>query len=177
MASTKRKAWLEYYLLCWNATEAARRAGYKHPNKQGPALKKKLKAEIDARLDELAMPANEVLARLAEQGRGDLLEFVNDAGLLDLEKLRASGKSHLIKKFKVTQDALGRLRTEIELYDGQHALELIGKKHGLFRERHEYSGTVKLETDLSRALDRLLPDEPETQTVDRGDENQRTATE
>ena len=127
---SKRKAWLEEYFKCWNATEAARRVGYKWPEKNGPRNKLKLQAEIDARLDEMAMSANEVLARLGDIARADLGDFLTDGGLLDLSKIKEDGKTHLIKKYKITQNALGQLKYEIELHDAQSALQHLDRYHG-----------------------------------------------
>jgi phage terminase small subunit len=127
---SKRRAWLEEYFKCWNATEAARRVGYAWPEKSGPLNKSKLQAEIDARLDEMAISANEVLARLGEQARADLGDYITQGGLLDWEKLKTNGLSRLIKKYKVTQDAMGRIKYEIEVYDAQAALMHLDRYHG-----------------------------------------------
>jgi len=127
---SKRQVWLEEYFKCWNATEAARRVGYKWPDKQGPRNKALMQAEIDARLDEMAIPANEVLARLGEQARADLGDYITQGGLLDWEKLKEHGLSRLIKKYKITQDAMGRIKYEIEIYDAQAALMHLDRYHG-----------------------------------------------
>lgn len=73
----KQRVFVEEYLRCWNATEAARRAEYANPNKQGPRLlvKDGICNAIKARIDEKAMSADEVLVRLAEQARADLSVF------------------------------------------------------------------------------------------------------
>ena len=69
----KRQKFIEEYLKCWNATEAARRAKYAHPNSQGPRLLLDvgIKAIIKERLDELHMSADEVLERLARIARAN----------------------------------------------------------------------------------------------------------
>ena len=64
----KQKVWMERYLANgFNATEAADYAGYTHPNKRGPenVVKRGLREAIEARLYEMTMSANEVLARIA----------------------------------------------------------------------------------------------------------------
>jgi len=75
--SNKQKAFVEEYLNCWNASEAARVAGYAHPNKQGPHLLVNIgiSAEIKARLTEKTMSADEVLLRIGEQAKSDLGAF------------------------------------------------------------------------------------------------------
>jgi len=133
----KRKVFLEEYLKCWNATEAARRAGYKHPNVQGPTLVNLsiIKDEIDKRMREKAMDANEVLARLAAQARGDIADFLNTevpGGILDLEKAEELGLTHLIKNITWTKQGV-----RVELYDAQAALVHIGRHLKLFTDRVE----------------------------------------
>lgn len=134
MLSAKQKVWLEEYFKCWNATEAARRAGYKHPNVRGPENKTKFADEIKARLDEKAMTAEEVLAHLADQARGTADYYLDEYGHINLDKVRDAGMMHLIKKYKFVTYETGS-REEVELYDAQSALELIGKHHGLFTNK------------------------------------------
>jgi phage terminase small subunit len=76
--SQKQLAFVESYLTTWNATEAARRAGYAHPNKQGPRLlvHEGIRAVISARLAALRMSADEVLARLSDQAAGSMADFL-----------------------------------------------------------------------------------------------------
>jgi len=77
--SHKQQVFINHYLECWNATEAARRAGYSHPNKRGPenVVKSGIAEEIARRIEEKAMSADEALIRLAEQARGSMAEFVS----------------------------------------------------------------------------------------------------
>lgn len=126
MASTKEQIWLIEYYKCWNATEAARRAGYKWPNKNGPANKVKFADEIKAHIEEIQMGADEVLIRLAEQARGDHSKYMTPIGI-DIKALIEDGKAHLIESIKPNQ--YGK---EIRFYNAQSALQLIGKHHGLF---------------------------------------------
>lgn len=124
MASTKRRAWLEYYFKCWNATEAARLAGYKWPNPRGPELKKKLQPEIDARLAEMAMPANEVLARLGKIAQADISDFITETGAINWEAVRENG--HLVKRIVHHKGQ----RSTIELHDALATLMHLDKVHG-----------------------------------------------
>lgn len=134
----KQRAFVEYYLACWNATEAARRAGYSHPNKQGPRLLVNvgIAAEIERRLAEMAMSANEVLFRLTEQARfdmGDILTIPGQWPYIDIQKAKRLRKTRVLKKIKVRDD--GGL--EVEAYDAQAALVQLGKYHGLFVDRSD----------------------------------------
>lgn len=140
--SAKQRTFINEYFKCgFNATEAARRAGYAHPNKQGPRLLVNVGVaeEINRRLSEGAMGPEEVLYRLGEQARAEYSAYINAAGAVDLGRMIADGKAHLIKGVKET--AHGRT---IEFYDGQTALQLIGKAHGLFTDRVEHEGETTL---------------------------------
>lgn len=132
----KRRKFVEEYLKCWNASEAARRADYAHPGQQGHRLLKNVEIQeaIKQRLAETAMEADEVLARLSDQARADIADFITiDEGTgkptLDLRK--AEGKTHLVKNVRETKEG-----TFIELYNSQSALVHMGKAHGVFEERH-----------------------------------------
>lgn len=139
---TKRQQlFRDYYLASFNATDAARQAGYKHPNQQGPELLKQphIAAAIDARLGEVAMSANEVLARLTEQARSDIGEFLDFSGNLDLKRMKDSGMTRLVKKLN-TSKASGttpkggdweRETVTLELHDAQAALTTLARYHGL----------------------------------------------
>ena len=147
--SNKQRIFVEQYLACWNASEAARRAGYVgKANIVGPRLLSNvsIQATIQQRIAETAMTADEVLHRLAEHGRGDIGEMMTEAGTLDLAKAKAEGKTRLIKS--VTESDKG---LRVEMYDAQAALVQLGRAHGLFTDKLE--STVKAEVDGS---DRLL---------------------
>jgi phage terminase small subunit len=77
--TNKQKVFVEAYLRTWNASEAARQAGYSErtAGSQGHELLKKpeIQEEIERRLEELTMSAPEVLARLTEHARSDLGVF------------------------------------------------------------------------------------------------------
>ncbi len=144
--SDKQQAFIDYYFLCgFNATEAARRASYAHPDVQGPRLLGNvgIRAEISRRMDEHAMPANEVLARLADMARSTMYDFLDDSGEINLKTARERGKLHLIKSRSTTDKG-----ERIELYDAQSALVQLGKAHGLFTDKTEHSGTIGYVVDI-----------------------------
>lgn len=137
--TNKRRVFIEEYLQCWNATEAARRAGYKHPNMAGPRLmvNDSVQEAIQERIATKAMSADEVILRLAEQARADLDDFLIPItqGQAIIDWAQAQGKTHLVKRYTHTKQGV-----TIELYSAQRALELLGKAHRLFTEKHEFSG-------------------------------------
>lgn len=149
----KQQVFASEYLQCWNATESARRAGYKHPNKQGPKLLVNIgiAEAIRARIEEKAMSADEVLIRLADQARGTMADFLdidsNGNARINLEKARLAGKLHLVKTFADGP----KTGVRIELYDAQAALAHLAKVHGAFIER--------LQVDVRRDVTELTDEE------------------
>jgi len=150
--TSKQAAFIEEYFLDFNATRAAKRAGYSQKYNVAAAtgsrlLKNAKVAErIRQRFQESAMSADEVLARLAEQARGVPSEYVGADGGVNISAIVEDGNAHLIKKIKDTHH--GR---EYEFYDSQSALALIGKHHALFTKR-----TENFNVDLTQLTDEQL---------------------
>lgn len=142
----KQRVFVDEYLKCWNASEAARRAGYseKTAGSQGYDLLKKpeIAAEIDERVKASSMSANEVLERLSDFARVTMADFVDipetDQRLPTFNLLKAirAGKGHLIKKFKYKAEG----DFEFELVDAQAALAQLVKIHGMAKETLELTG-------------------------------------
>lgn len=161
--TNKQNAFIEYYLQCWNASEAARRAGYsdRTAGSQGQRLLKnvEIQARINERIEEIAMSANEVLLRLGSMARADMGDFMDIGPMafhLDLDKAKELGLTHLIKKVKqrttITTNKDGEESEnhwiECELYDAQSALVQLGRHYGLFVDRQDItSGGEKVTTD------------------------------
>lgn len=138
--TNKQKIFIEYYLQEWNATQAALKAGY---SKRSAAsignenlLKPEIRDEIQRRLDESAMSADEVIQAIGEIGRASIEDFIEideETGRLkniDFGGAKRAGKLHLIKSITPTANGL-----KVELHDRMRALELMGKHHKLFTDR------------------------------------------
>lgn len=161
----------------FNATKAAEMAGYAHPNTQGPRLLVNVgvRAELRSRIEDAAMSANEVLARLTAIARGEVTDVLDEEGNFDLKQARRLKKTGLLKKLKTKrtskrvdsfaegdEEASETLETsliyeevEFEMYSAHEALRDLGKFHKLFVDKVEHSnpdGTGLLEP-LARALD------------------------
>jgi len=76
----RQRLFVESYLgdSSQSADDAARRAGYQWPEKQGPRLveKRQVRAAIDTGAATAGMAASEVLARLADVASADLLDLM-----------------------------------------------------------------------------------------------------
>ncbi len=167
--SRKQKIFVEEYLQCWNATEAAKRAGYSARTAYSIGWENLRKPEIaelvSKRLQESAMSADEVLMRLADHARSDLGDFISDDGQIDIAAMKAAGATHLLRKVKHTVRS-GESQsgasweedyTEVELHDAQSALQLLGKHHKLFTEKIEHDlGEIGFTADEAASATREL---------------------
>ena len=133
--TSKQRQFVAFYLgeSNGNATDAARRAGYKHPNVSGPRLLVKvgIRAAIDAKLDSTALSSERILARLSEIADGGLVHVLKVEServvTLDFRQAKRRGKLGLLKKLKHTEHGV-----EIETHDPLKALEMLGKYRGLW---------------------------------------------
>ena len=146
----KQRAFVDAYITCgFNATEAARRAGYSGDDNALAARgaenvrNSKVRAEIDLVLAERLMSRDEVLARLAEHAGVTLDDFVDGYGDIDLDRARERGKLHLVKKYTRTESVSKfgntETRSQIELHDPQAALVQLGRYYKLFTDKIEYA--------------------------------------
>lgn len=137
--SYKQRMFVEQYLISWNATDAARKAGYSRrtAHAKGATLRDKpeIAALIAERIQAAAMDADEVLARLSEQARANIRDFIHidpDGAFITLDEEALRTRGHLVKKISTSQGKTSSV--SIELYDGQAALVQLGKHLKLFTE-------------------------------------------
>lgn len=135
----KMKKWADAYLVTFNKTEAARRAGYGGDDVSLAQIgyenyrKLGIQAYMKDRLEKMAMSAEEALARLADMAAASHGDFA-DVQLRD--DLKDHPKAHLVKTVitDVYEDKAGKVhhKLRLELYDAQRAIEDILKIHGKF---------------------------------------------
>jgi phage terminase small subunit len=144
----KQRAFVEYYLRDWNATKAARLAGYAYPNVQSTRLLANIgiSEEIQRRLDEIVMETDEIQRRYSDIARADIADFMDIDRMtfsLNLHKAQELGLTHLVKKVKQrtryikpgTDDEEMEVYTEIELHGSLEALRDIAKMRKMFSEK------------------------------------------
>lgn len=146
----KQKKFCEEYLVDLNATQAAIRAGYssKTANEQGSQLLANIsvRARIDEALAEQSkrtgVTADRVVRELAR------VAFVNAPNVIDLDNATVKEEAcaddtAAIASVKVktipTADGMG-VEREIKLADKLKALELLGRRLGLFTDNVNLSG-------------------------------------
>ncbi len=150
----QQRLFVEYYLgeSEGNALDAARRAGYRCPEKQGPRLLKNggVRAAIDARVEQVAMSANEVLARIAQVASSDLLDFIevdpNGGCKVDVKLAKRLRLGHLVKRLRINKDGTQDIVLEARL----PALVKLGEYYKLWKGEAEQQLTM---VDLAKNLE------------------------
>lgn len=140
--TARQRVFVEAYLDCLNATEAARRAQYKKPMQEGWRLLRnaEIAAAVEAGLSSKAMGSSEVLTRLAEMARSDMREFIKfheETGEVWLD-VSPEKPLHLIKEIEITKTTKGGIgedeilldtKIKIKLYDAKSALDTLARHH------------------------------------------------
>ena len=140
MGLTKKRELFVYHYVgeCYyNATAAARKAGYKHPKEEGSRLLAiaSVKAAIKELMEENGLSRERVAADIAKLAlSSDISHFLSwgkDGDVkLDLQAAYEAGHMDAVKKIKV--DEQGRV-TDIELHDKTALLRDLGRAHGMFK--------------------------------------------
>lgn len=170
--SRKHQQFVNEYVTCWNATEAYRRVYPKasdataRVNGSDLLTNTDIAKEIDRRVAENTMTANEVLVRLASQARGTIEPFVSQLPgsenvNIDITTPQARENLHLVKR--ITQRRVVRTKGDdeeiddttvsIELHDPQAALTTLAKHHGLLIDKND---NRNFDVDLSKLSDDQL---------------------
>ncbi len=159
----------------WNATEAARAAGYQGNyntlRKIGSEnlTKPHISTRVRARIEGLAATADEVLSLLGEHLRADLADLapcIAEDGALDLKKAKELGVSRQLKT--MTTRVLTRklasgveereVHTRIELHDSQSAAAHLIKVLGIAQKAGENKGDAERKAQAREAAIKLTMD-------------------
>ena len=156
----KQKAFVEHYLQCWNATEAALQAGYSERSARSIGhenlTKPDVSAEIERRIEEMVMTADEAMICLSNQARasfGEMIKLVDGQPVIDWQRIITTGAIDSIKEIIYRGDSI-----TIRLHDSQAALVQILKQRRLTDGEPTERFAVSLEDkrkDLERRLTRI----------------------
>lgn len=164
--SDRQRLFVEKYLRCLNATQAAKEAGYSERTARQMGSenlsKPDIRAEIEQRLSEVAMGKNEVIARLTDHARGDMSLFFKavrqgkqEEVVADLVGALRRGDTRLVRKAKF--GAKGEVT--IELYDAQRALATLAQVHKLIGRGGGDSDGWDDDNDAEEEAERPVGDE------------------
>lgn len=110
-----------------NATDAARRAGYKHPNKQGPDNLVKLGNQIGQRME--AMKQDSIATQ------EELLQFMTAV---------TRGQ----ETEKVVANTGKVVEVPVAMKDRIKTAELLGRSYGMFTDKKEINGNVSIDIGM-----------------------------
>lgn len=152
--SKKHCLFVEEYLKQFNATKAYLTVYPKSSYDSARANSARLLAndniskEIQARLDEVHMSAEEALKLLADIARGDMARMMDVSSMgfnLDMKRAQELGLTKLIKRVKQrtttfiakkeSEEDREVTELEVELYDALGAIRDVLKVHGKFTDR------------------------------------------
>lgn len=170
--SPRRQKFVKEYLIDFNSTQAAIRAGYspKDADVQGPRLlgsvgvkdavareQARLAARVDVKQEEVVRE----LRLLAFSNMADFTREDGDKYVLDMSRC---DRSHMAAVQELTEDTTGGsgdgerklvVRTKIKLSNKTDALQLLARHLGMLHDKTEVSGKL----DLSGASDDELKGE------------------
>ena len=129
----KQKRFADYYIKTGNATESARRAGYKGKNLNNVASENLAKVGVKSYIDEkLKVLENERTASAKE-----VLEFLTKSmrGELDEEIVVVEGTGDGTSEAR-------KIKKQIGLRERIKSAELLGKRYRLFTDKVEVEGVV-----------------------------------
>lgn len=160
--TAKQEKFVQEYLIDLNATQAAIRAGYSPASAEAIGYenlnKPQIRARIDARMAELSRRTGvnqeriiRELARIAFLNPTDIVD-VDDASLKEDASAEDTAAIASVK-VKTTPGEYGDgVEREVKFADKIKALELLGKRFGMWIDRQEVDvqGAVKIVDDVPR---------------------------
>jgi phage terminase small subunit len=128
--TAKQQLFVDHYLDCLNATEAARRVGYARPMQEGHRLLRiaDIASAVKDGMAQKAMPSDEVMTRLTAIAKSDMRDYMafTEDGTYNGIELKQDKPLHLIKSITPT-----KYGDKIELYNAQDALATLARVYGL----------------------------------------------
>ena len=151
----RHEKFCQEYIIDLNGTRAARDAGFAKKSARVSACRLLTKANIQKRIQQLKKDRSErtgitqdmVLKELAAVGFSDFKHYgqINKDGGVEFYPFEdiEGEKTRAIKSMKEVDGAQSHSMS-LKLHDKIKPLELLGKHLGMFPERHEHSGEVKV---------------------------------
>lgn len=159
----RQRAFVRAYISCGgNIEQATIRSGWQvrtgySPLSTGRALLEHyyVKKAIREYWDAMHMTPEEVIGRLAQQARNEIMAYIIHDGdgnpKLDTKRLVEEGKSHLIRGLKT--DSKGNLN--VEVYNAQDALVHIGRSMQMFGDSDKTNVTIGVKRLVGVSEDEL----------------------
>ena len=96
-----------------------------------------IRAEINKRLKASHLSTEEALRLLADHAKGNINDFIDENGYVDLKKARAANAMHLLKEIEIieteTKDGVNT-RIKVKLHDPQNAIDKVLRVQGKYKD-------------------------------------------
>jgi phage terminase small subunit len=158
----RQKRFIQEYCLDFNATRAAKKAGYSEHTActQGNRLLRNvhIQAAVTARLEEIGtridIQEDRIIAELAKIAFSTIEEYVDkETGELDFKKAVEDGADlSIIQDLTTYQTKDGRVGYRAKLYSKDKAIEMLARIKSMFRDRVVHEGNVNVMTVDPRSL-------------------------
>jgi phage terminase small subunit len=167
LSNDLQRQFVREYIVDFNATQAAARAGYsaKTAYERGsdllkkPEIQKAVAAEIEARSDRTGITQDWVVQRLAELASADIADYMEwddkSATFKPKEDL-PPGATKSILSIKSSKNVDGSSRLEMKMTDKLKALEMLARHTGAFND----SVTVRGDINVGKFLELLAEYDP-----------------
>jgi phage terminase small subunit len=145
----KQALFIDAYLTNgFNQTQAAITAGYAkvsaHVEAHKVIRKPAVRAEIDRRMRDYRISADEIMGRLSAIARANIEDLIDDNGNLDFKRARQRGALAAIRSITQTVNKAGDVKTRIELHNAQEALKTLGHAANVLRDNLAVAGAKTL---------------------------------
>ncbi len=161
----KQAKFVEEYLIDLNGTQAAIRAGYSAATARQIAAENLSKPNVESAIAEgrarltaaAGVNAERIVKEYALLGFANMLDYIRIEGGAPVVDMSAVTRDHGAAIQEVTSEVYMERtgddenpvepvkRTKFKLCDKKGALDSLAKHLGMFTERHEHSGVVKIE--------------------------------
>ncbi|MHC4215670.1 MAG: terminase small subunit [Planctomycetota bacterium] len=151
--TAQQRRFAEEYVIDLNGTAAAMRAGYSPKSAQATASRLMNTVSVSHYIDSLILERGErcevtadmVVRELAGLALSNIINYdFDEDGFVTLREGAPDIALRAVKKIKrrVRYDENGDkiIETELELWDKNAAIRMLGKHLGMFIERHEHTG-------------------------------------
>lgn len=152
----RQERFCQLYTTYWEATRAAREAGYSPKSAgwlgyqilQNPLIKERIAQLTDHALEQIGVSRERVLSELSQIATVDISQAFDDMGQMKPLNEIPEQVRRAISAIEVNEIFAGQgedkmaigLAKKIRFWDKPKALELLGKHLRLFTEVHEHSG-------------------------------------
>jgi phage terminase small subunit len=159
--TNKQKRFCDEYLIDLNATQAAIRAGYSvksaadmgSENLRKPQIRARIGKAMAVQSKRTGVTTDRVVRELAK------VAFANSHDVIDYDDARDDTAAVASVRVKTipTKDGPG-IEREVKMHDKLKALELLGRRCGMFTDKIEHSGSIAGTKELASILTQLKGD-------------------